>query len=162
MVVWLGAYPIAAYIYLIYQQNALTKDSNNDSQNKTAYVAGVVMGITLLGIAYIFFMGMQHDQLVVDERGIMISGLYSLELPSEQISSLKIVSSLPKITKRINGYSVADIKKGYYRTASGKKVKLFINGKNNEILRIVDNNGMIYYFSDPDIRLQDAVAPHMQ
>jgi hypothetical protein len=80
--------------------------------------------------------GDRPSQLSIHPDGLQISGMYSTDLPWETIASIDTVAQVPPIRFKINGFADGFSAKGYFKTQSGTKVKLFVRYNEKPILRI--------------------------
>lgn len=156
MTLFLAIFPMLAYFYLGFRQRQLL--SHMPSQTKMLNLAMGVLVITAIGVGYLFYSGSQTSDLLVSKEGIQVTGMYDYELSFDEIASITIVSELPNMKRKVNGYAVGDTKKGHFTTSSGERVHLVINRKASEYLEIVDQEGKRYYFGDPGIDLKQKLA----
>ena len=74
--------------------------------------------------------------------------MYGQVISHEDIDSLDMMTHLPDLSTRTNGFAIGRVKKGYFKTKSGHKVLLFIADADKPCLAIrVRNQGWIYYNS---------------
>ncbi|MCR9154231.1 MAG: DUF3784 domain-containing protein [Bacteroidetes bacterium] len=142
--IFLGLYPIIAYIWLILESRKYYLDPQKARKNN---IAAIVLGLTLLGVGGLFFYGYQENQIRVEEDRLVISGMYGLEMEGDQIESLELIEELPALSIRINGFSTGRIKKGYYKTESGERIRLLINSAERPILMIVPKSGPVIFYT---------------
>ncbi len=101
---------------------------------------GVLLGALVL-VSVLMWAGDRPSELSMKEDGLHISGMYSTNLPWESIASIDTVSTVPPIQIKINGFTDGYSAKGYFKTKSGHKVKLFVRHNEKPILRIVRKQG---------------------
>ncbi len=147
--IFLGVYPILAYIYFIYS----AKKYQSPSMAKKNNWALVTLGIVLIGVLTLFLFGFEDARLEVNDKGLQISGMYGVELTYDQIQSIELIDSIPRISHRMNGFSSGEVHRGYYRTKEGEKVKLLVNSRKRPALLIVPKSGPPVFFgtSDPEL-----------
>lgn len=134
-------YPILAYMYFMWSSSGFMP--SNEKHLKTAFL---VMGLTVLFVGYLFWSGNKENVLTIQDNGIHISGSYGEEIPASDIANIELVNSLPKISIKTNGYAVGGISKGHFKTKEGEKVKLFINKRDDDFIKITRHkNKSIYY-----------------
>lgn len=144
--IFLASYPIIAYVFFIWYG---TKFSKEEKKNKTSAIIGIVV---LFGV--LIFMGIElvngskENIISIKNDTIEISGSYGENIKTNSIQTVKLVTNLPEIRTKTNGFSLETIKKGYFITNSGEKVKLLINSKTKPIIEITTKVGTkIYYTS---------------
>jgi hypothetical protein len=116
---------------------------------------GVLLGALIL-VSVLMWAGDRPSTLSVTQQGLRIEGMYSTDLPWEQIASVDTVAEIPPIRMKINGFADGYSTKGYFKTKSGAKVKLFVRNNENPILRIQRQPGSgpsnqtcdLYYSTD--------------
>lgn len=96
---------------------------------------GVLMGALIL-VSVLMWAGDRPSELLVQKDGLRIGGMYSTNLPWEQIVSVDTISEIPSIRIKINGFADGYSAKGYFKTKSGTKVKLFVRKNEKPILYI--------------------------
>ena len=144
--IFLVFYPIMAYVFFIWYGTKFSKDEKN---NETSSIIGIVVlvGVLIL-IGFEFANGIKENMISIKNDTIEISGSYGENLKTNTIQSVELVSKLPNIKTKTNGFSLETIKKGYFRTDTGEKVKLLLNSKTKPILEITTkSNNKIYYTS---------------
>jgi len=138
--IFIVAYPLLAYIYFI----ATSTKYFTTKKNK--------IGVFLLAIGLIFIVAMfirdfKETKLVLNSNSIEFKGDYGEIVPFEKIKSIQLVNEKPKIVQRTNGFSAGTIKKGFYKTDTGEKVKLIINAENKPYILITKLDGKKIYYS---------------
>jgi hypothetical protein len=141
--VFLGVYPLAAYIYFVWKSTKFSKEGSTII-NK---VGIVVLTVVLSGVIVLFVFGFKEDNLILHQQKIELTGSYGEVLLNSEIKSVELVNELPQITLRTNGFSLGTINKGYYKTRDGEIVKLILNANAKPIILFTRNNGEKIYFS---------------
>jgi len=144
--IFLAVYPILAYIYFI---AASSKYSNglNTKWNK----AGIIVLIgTLLFVTGLLGYGLKDSRLTFDSQHIVFKGSYGETLAPYEIQSVELVSQLPEITLKTNGFALGMIKKGYFKTKKGEVVKLILNSDSKPLILLTKTNGKKIYYSAKD------------
>lgn len=140
--IFLGIYPILAYIYFIYQSKQLIP---NQQKGNTKWGLAVLIFI-LIGIIGLFYFGFKENELKIQTNQIEITGQYGEQIDFAQLKTIELVDSIPKIAYKSNGFSLGDIHKGYYKTKAGESIKLILNAKNKPyILLTKTDNTKVYY-----------------
>ncbi len=140
--IFLAVYPIVAYIYFIWKSNQFQKGKPK-SMNTMAII---VLGATLVFVLGLLGMGFKEDTLTIKSDSLEISGSYGEDIPFNDIESISLTNELPNITMRTNGFSLGEIKKGYYKSSEGK-VKLVLNSQNKPFLKIKKKEGFPIFFT---------------
>lgn len=144
--IFLGTYPILAYIFLVWKSNSFTK-AKGTKQRNIAYFTMLVMFFLLMFIVFEFNNSMNDNQITVNKNELIISGSYGETINISDIQSVNLIDSLPKIASKKNGFALETIKKGYFTTANGEKVKLLINKKSSPLILIITKNNQKLYYS---------------
>lgn len=139
--VFIGVYPIAAYLYFL---PTARRFFGNSKQMKFSLI---VMVLSLVLVVGLFFVGFREDPLVVTPEGIEVKGIYSESLTKDEIRSVALVEKLPLISYRSNGFALSSIKKGYFKTKDGETVKLILNALNSPYVLITKTDGKRIFFS---------------
>ena len=141
--VFLGIYPILAYIYFIFK----SAKYSNKPQTKATKIGIVLLLGVLFFLVGMFALGFKEDKLIINSKAIQIEGSYSEKILPSEIESIVLVESLPKIKMKTNGFALETIKKGYFKTEAGEKVKLILNSDQKPILLFTKTDGKQIYFS---------------
>lgn len=144
-VIFMGTFPILAYSYFVWKSNQFYT-----SQTKKKIHYFVVFGLIFLFlfISYNLKEAIADNTIVIENKQLVISGQYGTAINLSQIKSIQLITNTPTISNRINGFSLQTIKKGYYRTKEGEKVKLLINSSQKPLLLLTTKeNDKIYYSS---------------
>ena len=144
--IFLVLYPMMAYVFFIWYG---TKFSKEEKKNQTTSIIGIVVLVGfLIFIGFEFVNGIKENTVSIKNDTIEISGSYGENLKIKDIKSVELLTELPNIKTKTNGFSLETIKKGYFKTDSGEKVKLIINSKNNLLVLIITKSGeKIFYNS---------------
>jgi len=141
--IFIGVYPMVAYIYFIWE----SKKFNVESKNRKTHWLGIsVLMISIVAIVVLFVGGFRESKLTYNDTSINIDGMYGESILKSEIEKIEIVPTLPPIKIRTNGFSLGSVHKGYYQTLAGEKVKLIVNGSGNYYLCIRKKSGEVIYF----------------
>lgn len=110
------------------------------------YIAIAVLIIVGAGTSWMISAGLKDSELVVADDHVEIEGMYGEEILLRDISSANLVSDLPVLVTRTNGFALAKHLKGYFRAENGKTVKLFVDGSLPPFLELKTLN-MTYYWN---------------
>lgn len=114
-----------------------------------------------MGIVYMFYSSLQDNQIEIHNQVIDITGDYGMELKTDNIKLIELVSALPDITLKINGFALKTVLKGEFQEKGGKKIKLLINSNQTPIILIITNNNQRIYYSSKDKSNQE-IFNHLQ
>lgn len=151
--IFMGTYPILAYVYFIWKGNKFSKEINNKQKTKTI-ISMIFMFLIFFGITGMFYYSLQDNILEINTNSIEIKGDYGIEIPKNEIKSIELVNELPKISIKTNGFALENVKKGYFKTKDGEKVKLLINTINPPFIYIVTKENEKIYYSSKEISNQ--------
>lgn len=150
--VFLAVYPILGYIYFIITGTKRISGNFNNSHKLLV----IILASTLFLIVFSLALGFRDNEIQIEQNQIEISGQYGETIAFDHIRYIEIVQQLPPIKSKVHGFALGHIKKGYFRTAEGQKVKLIINSTNDPILCITTRDGNLIYYagqskSNPDL-----------
>lgn len=146
---FLGTYPILAYVFFIWKSNQFVKNKSN-KQNIITYIAMSVMFLLSVVIIYEFKNGLKDNQILIGDKTIEITGEYGTEINVSDIKSIELLPKLPEISSKTNGFALETIKKGYFRTVNNENVKLLINSNKTPIIVLITNDNKKIYYSSKD------------
>ena len=138
--IFIGIYPILAYTFFI----VTSFKYFNSQKNKIGVF--VLLGVFIF-IIVLFGSNLKEDKIILNSDSIEFEGSYGEVVPKNQIKSIELVSDKPKITLRTNGFALGTIKKGYFKTDKGEKVKLILNGDNKPYILLTKSDGKKIYYS---------------
>ncbi|MFY0601414.1 MAG: DUF3784 domain-containing protein [Cyclobacteriaceae bacterium] len=141
--VFMGLYPIAAYIFWIWKNGKYTIGVSNQYKKVIIYF----LIILLIFISGLFYVGFDEDRLIINEQGVQLEGIYGETLKPQQIKTIKLTSQLPKIKYKSNGFALGEIKKGYFITSEKTRVKFLLNSLNQPYIQLTRTDGKEIYFS---------------
>lgn len=146
----MATYPIIAYVYFIWKGNQFSKSNDKKQKRKNKFAVFFMFAI-FLAISAMFFYSLQDNILEINDDIIKIKGDYGMEIKTSEIESIELVNKLPEITVKTNGFALQTIKKGYFKTKNGEKVKLLVNSDKQPVIFITTkDNQKIYYSSKSD------------
>ncbi len=139
---FMAAFPILAFIFFIWNSHRM-KGGLRTKMDKWAIA---VLVATLAGVLWLFANGYKEHQLLTDNEKITITGSYGETLSPAEISTIELVTEIPPIKYKVNGFATGDVRKGYFKTKEGETVKLILNAKNSPYLLITKRDGgKVYY-----------------
>ena len=100
----------------------------------------------IIGILYGFQETLKENELHTSATKIELTGSYGATLQKQDILAVYLVNELPPMAHKTNGFALETVKKGYFRTQIGEKVKLLLNSNQKPILLIeTKDHEKIYY-----------------
>ncbi|RTE54721.1 DUF3784 domain-containing protein [Arenibacter aquaticus] len=144
--IFLGVYPILAYIYFILKSNTYW----TGKQNRWNKIGIYILIATLALIIGLLALGLMESKLQITHNEIEFRGVYGETLGARDIKSVGLTNTLPKITSKSNGFALGETRKGYFRTQDGEAVKLILNSNIKPYLLITKINNEKIYFSSKD------------
>lgn len=116
--------PIIMPFFVIYKSKKLT------------YIWGGIIIIMIIFFSYASI----SPSIKIDHEKISISGLYGESIPLKNINNIELLDSIPNINLRTNGFTLANIRKGYFLVENMGLVKIFMQSKNQPFIKIKTNN----------------------
>lgn len=144
--IFLGVYPILAYIIFIWE----SKNYAINHSKKWNNLSVSILIIVLIGVVGLFYYGFKKSELTFDNQQLTISGMYGKTLKADEFSTIQLVENTPKIKYRSNGFALGTIRKGYFKTIDGEKILLILNGNQKPLIFIKTKTELKIYFSAKD------------
>ncbi|HMV23322.1 MAG TPA: DUF3784 domain-containing protein [Saprospiraceae bacterium] len=144
--IFLGTYPILAYMYFLWRSKVHTIQIGKKEKAKFWAIFSLLCIILLL-IGIMFYSSMRENKIITDNNIINITGEYGEKINIREIKSISLVDSLPDISIKMNGFALETIKKGLFKTQSDETVKLIINSDQHPLLLITTEDGRKIYYS---------------
>ncbi len=141
--IFLAVYPLIAYSYFI---GTSSKYSKGLSKNGNKIGVVILIG-TLLFVIGLLGYGFKENKITFDSESVSFQGSYEETLIEAEIQSIELVSQLPEITLKTNGFALGTINKGYFRTKGGEIVKLILNSDNKPVILFTKADGKKIYYS---------------
>ena len=142
--VFMGLYPIVAYGYFIWKSQGFSKGITSQKWEKAALI---ILALAFLLVGSLFYRGYQELELSFTSEELVIEGMYGEIIPATNIKGISLVEEIPAISLRKNGYSLGSIRKGYYKTKTGKTVKLLLDSDSKPIIYIEVIDGKNVYYA---------------
>ena len=103
----------------------------------------------IIAVAALVYTGYKEPKLVIDTNIFKLKGLYGVNLPLTEIAEADTIAwnKMPAISIRTNGISLNKVHRGKFRTTDGEKVHLSIHRGVSPVIRIVKNDGTVYYIN---------------
>lgn len=141
--IFLAVYPLLAYMFFISRSQRYYHGVNK----KLNRLGIFILFLSLLFVSYLLTNGMRESQLSIESGNYWIKGSYGELIKPEEIESVYLVDNVPPIKRRMNGYALGEIRKGWFKTEDGDRVKLIINSNQTPVILITKRNGEKIYFS---------------
>ncbi|QFT88188.1 hypothetical protein FIU87_06010 [Bacillus sp. THAF10] len=96
-------------------------------KQKLSYIISSSIAVTtfvFLGI--VFFFGYQDFELKAQEESFEITGVYGDEWSYEEVQEVRLLSEMPEVTARTNGYGMPTLSKGHFKLKEYGKGLLFV------------------------------------
>ncbi len=100
----------------------------------------VVLFICWIVIITMFTCGVWPNKAQFTNHKLVLSGMYGLEIPLDEVTNIRLLSELPKITDRIDGFSLDYIHKGHYHLSNHESYTLLINAEDSSYIEIFLKN----------------------
>lgn len=142
-------YIVSAYLFLAWKSNQFLISKNKKQINKNR-ISIIVLAIVLVGLATMFTYDLRDNPMIFEKNYLKIEGSYGMEINYNEIKTIKLVNELPQISIKTNGFALKNVQKGYFKTKSGEKVKLYINSTQKPFIYITTQNGQKIYYSSKD------------
>lgn len=153
---FLGVYPIFGYLYFIWKSKPFFNGIRGGKYQ--IKISLTVLVLSLVFVGFVFYLGYRKDEIYLKNNQLVIEGFYGEEIVFDQIKSIELIPSLPKIKERTNGFSAGSVHKGHFKTKDGKRIKLIINGTTEEYILITTNSGSQIYYASPDIIAEEILS----
>jgi hypothetical protein len=147
--IFMGTYPILAYVYFIWKSNKFSKQDDK-KQNRKALIAMGIMIVVFTSIVFMFYSSLKDNSIEMNNQMINIQGDFGIDLKTNEVKSVELVNNLPNITSKVNGFALETILKGYFKTDDGEKVKLLINSDKKPVILITTTKDQKIYYSSKD------------
>ncbi|TRX04596.1 DUF3784 domain-containing protein [Flavobacterium gawalongense] len=141
--IFLGVYPILAYIYFIWTSSTYF----TGVPTKGNKIGVFILVGTLIFVIGLIGLGFKEDKIIFNSHSIEFKGSYGEVVTQTEIQSIELVDDKPKTTMKTNGFALGTIQKGYFKTDKDEIVKLILNSDNKPYLLLTKSNGTKIYFS---------------
>ncbi len=137
--------------YLLYLGKKYRKDSYFTSSSKFFFFGIYGIIIFVFPVLLIWY-GLCDNNIEFLESNLVISGMYGQEIKYNEIKNVSLEDYIPKTTIRTNGFALGRHLKGYYETANGKTIKLYVELRKPPYLNIVTTRDNIFWnYSDAKV-----------
>ena len=100
-------------------------------------------------VGLLIYFGYKEPKVIIDTNAFKLNGLYGVNLPFTEIAEADTIvwSKMPAISIRTNGISLHKVNRGKFKTTSGEKIHLSIHCGVSPVIRIVKQDGSVYYIN---------------
>jgi hypothetical protein len=134
----------------IYNKNGTGQTQPIDvPKNKWRKIIPIVCVASTAAVGLLIYFGYKEPKVIIDTNAFKLKGLYGVNLPFTKIAEADTIvwSKLPAISIRTNGISLNKVNRGKFRTTDGEKIHLSIHRGVSPVIRIVENDGSVYYIN---------------
>lgn len=131
---------IIIFGYVIYMQKF---DSSEDIKSNRVIIS-VIGGIFLLIMIVTASVGSTPNEISKKTGKIVISGNYGITIKDEDVKSIELIETMPKVLLRTGGSSNGKIKSGNFKLEGDVEVKLYLQSKEGPYIKIVTDKQDIY------------------
>lgn len=141
--IFLGVYPIAAYLYFLWSGSKYLKGAPSGGSKAGTYILAAVL-VVVIGL---FISEFKENRLVFNEHQLEFDGIYGETIAYSRINNIELTDALPELTIKKNGFAAGAVKKGYFKTKDGEVVKLILNTDQKPYILITTTEGKKIYYS---------------
>lgn len=151
---WAGMSQLIPLLYIPYLIiHAQTFDHNKRHKRNIAVTASA---LTVFIVAIFMFYGIRPSHVKYDNGNLTFTGMFGLSKPIREISYIRISDTIPTVSLRLNGISVAGINKGQFKLDDGSSCHLYLSSSEPPYIVFTDYSGREIYFnrsSEEDTKL---------
>ncbi len=145
---FLIVYPILSYIYFLFNSQKF----QIGDQSKSAARAGIWILITIVTLVFGYMLwGIQPTKADFNDTSVMFSGSYGQTIHYTEIVSTELLSQLPVLNGKTNGYVVGPIRKGHFKASDKSRMLLLADVREDHYIKIVRKDKPPVYVSSPEI-----------
>jgi hypothetical protein len=101
------------------------------------WIMGSISIVTVGVIVGALYTGSTENEVKVEANHLIVSGMYGVEWPIEEINNVELLEELPEVIMRENGFSSENVRKGKFRLEEPYgQGRLFIKGDEGPYLYI--------------------------
>ena len=138
-----GNWSLYAFIAIIFGMTGYMiartrRYDKNPKSKKEMTIAAAITALSLFLVVGLFIGGKMESKVTVDENGLTINGMYGFTIAKENIDTIymAMMSELPKVKMRTNGYNDGQVAKGNFRLDEWGACKLFIHNAKEPVIVI--------------------------
>lgn len=103
---------------------------------------GITLGISVVAAVTFLLAGSVKTEIIVGEKEFVVEGMYSLQLPYNEIDTVYLSPEPPHTTIRTNGLAMNGISKGYFKLKDRTRCYLNTDAKVPVYIYIARKNEM--------------------
>jgi Domain of unknown function (DUF3784) len=141
---------ISTGIFLPYLLVHGQKFDGNNSPEKVKRNQKIIISIygVLLAILIAFLLyGYGNTKVKFENTELKISGLYGIELSYSSIDKVELLSEIPKVELKTNGFSLGCVMKGNFKLDKVGKCKLYLKTIKAPFIKVVYNGSRIMFLN---------------
>lgn len=132
---------IMIFVYVLYMQRFDHNKGSGTDKGIIYFIGGVVLVVSIL----VFSFGQSPNEVSTNEGKIIISGSYGIIIKNENINSIELIESMPKVAFKSNGYSNGlGKKKGEFKLEGDRMANLYIESKDGPYIKITLDKYDVY------------------
>jgi hypothetical protein len=158
--IFMVVYPVLAYTWFAWKSNTIPKALHP----KFNWTGPLILAGTLIFVTGIIAFGFKEEKLLIGPGRIEIKGIYGEMIKLTDIRNIEMVSRLPDIKMKTNGFSLGSVKKGFFSTNEGETIKLILNSDQRPCILITKKSGAKIYYSakgESNQSMLNAIIKHM-
>lgn len=138
--------PIVYLPYLIYKAN--TYDHNPPKKSRRYIVSLALLIITIVAVLMLY--GMSATKVRIEDGKLSFTGMFGVDKPLNNFSTVRLSDSLPNVTLRLSGISVGGINKGLFKLESGTSCNMYLSSSKPPYIVFVENSGREIFYNSKD------------
>lgn len=159
---WLSIYylslalPISVATLLAFWNRYMT----NKNSTNLVIIISVIAAIFIMCLP-VLYSYQNNLKITFSDDKMKIHGLYGVDIPLHDINEAELCQSLPQISRRTNGFALAETRLGHFRTTDGEKIMLFTHS-DKFFVRITKNDETTYYLSYKEKKMTEQLLIRLQ
>ncbi len=141
--IFIAVYPLSAYAVFLMKGKKYYSGKSIPGQR----LGILLLLLIIILVTILFSISLKENKLTVDTNRITIHGMYGEKINFTEVASIVLTDTLPGITFRSNGFSLGNIRKGYFKTQNAEKVKLLLHSDKQPFLFITKKSGEKIFYS---------------
>lgn len=129
--------------YLFYCQSKVSVRMRRKSRIHAGFLSVFLLGVVVFPTVW----GLWDISVRYENDTLHISGMYGVDIPRSEIRHVSLEYALPPIAFRSNGFALAGMRRGNFRTADGRDIKLFLSSDEAPYLYVQTLGGKDIYIN---------------
>lgn len=156
---WLGMHLLSEWIagisivsilpYLLIKGQKFNNNSSEKVKRNPRFILSIYGVIVTIMIAFLLY-GYNNTKVNFKNEELKIFGFYGIELPYQSIDKVELLSEIPKIELKTNGFSLGCVMKGNFKLDEVGNCKLYIKTLKAPFVKIVYNDTRIIFLNFAD------------